>query len=41
MTCFLQKKVGKTSNWKKFRKFPYLNCIRSRITPSVNADLKL
>ncbi len=22
------------SNWKKFRKFPYLNCIRSRITPS-------
>ncbi len=34
MTCFLQKKVGKTSNWKKFRKFPYLNCIRSRITPS-------
>ena len=34
MTYFLQKKVGKTSNWKKFRKFPYLNCIRSRITPS-------
>ena len=37
MTCFLLKKVGKTSNWKKFRKFPYLIFFKGRDADALTA----